>query len=357
MKTIFYQDATGAAFRDQWSSALHRLRREARGLSHIRIRTAQSGQDAGFTLVELLAAITIMAILMAAIFGVHNQTAKAWQLAERRTEVFQQGRLIMEMITRELENAVAGPVGPGPAAITFLAYENATTIPGSSSSDIAATPPNDQLFFVSSTGDSANDPNGDLSEFGYMVVFARDDHATMRARHYYLLRHYEPPTANNVRNAACDFLTNPTGWPTTSGLGPVNKVPVLDNVVRFEVDYETYYSLTNYGTAWCQTWSTTGPCDIPPGGASCPRPNDFGVSDPLTNLPRAVHIRMSVLDRRTAALAATMWPNDGLPESELAKLPLNPTGLSNQALARILAGNLHTFYRTIHLRNAQFIGY
>lgn len=78
-----------------------------------------SRRAAGFTLLELLAAVTILAILSTLLFNAFNQASRAWTTAERNVGSTQQARAALEMIARELSqvvyatNAVKRPVPYG----------------------------------------------------------------------------------------------------------------------------------------------------------------------------------------------------------------------------------------------------
>lgn len=63
-----------------------------------------AGQD-GFTLVELLVSMTILAFILATLTGAVSMVADTWKSSEERVEAFQSARGALEMITREMTPA------------------------------------------------------------------------------------------------------------------------------------------------------------------------------------------------------------------------------------------------------------
>jgi len=61
---------------------------------------------AGFTLLELLAAVAILAIISTMLFSAFNEASKAWLLAEKRVEISEQGRAALDLFARELAQAI-----------------------------------------------------------------------------------------------------------------------------------------------------------------------------------------------------------------------------------------------------------
>lgn len=282
-----------------------------------------------FTLIELLAAMAILALLMTIAFGVFGQASKAWSLSEQRTETFQGARVAMEMISRELECAIAAsasPNGDPTRQITFLAYEDDAAIHGAVTG-VSATPPNDSIFFVGTSSMFTN--NLDLAERGYFVAYSATNAYGMRARQFYLCRH---ATYSHQRSANYDLFdpSTTTTWPNTPILSVTNKLPLVDNVLRFELRYEYLTNSTAIGTSARDDWPST------------------------TILPRAVHIRLSVLDRRAGERLASLLPTSGLSSADLDKVPFDIDNMSvNEAIKGLLRNNLRTFYRTVHLKNSQ----
>lgn len=66
----------------------------------------------GFTLMELLAAVTLMVILGTMLFTVFKHSSTVVREAAGRQLVFQQAKLFMEHVERELSGAYANKVGP-----------------------------------------------------------------------------------------------------------------------------------------------------------------------------------------------------------------------------------------------------
>jgi prepilin-type N-terminal cleavage/methylation domain-containing protein len=294
---------------------------------------SRTKQRNGFTLIELLASIAILVLLTTIVFAIFNQASRAWLLGEARTETFAAARLAMEMIATELEGAIVTNNTQTGKQITYLDFDKSGGAFATGDSRLAKTPPNDAIFFVSNAPDSARKDYIDLTEYGYFVVFANDDAWTMKKGHYYLLRH-----AIDSTRGGWDIFTNPnsplsaSGWWSTPSVSDSFKTPILDNVVRFWVRYEDGGGPPPYGTIVRDDWPY------------------------LDRLPRAIHIRMSVLDRRYAARLSAIRPN-GLTQAELSLVPYNESGqtienLSDQALKNILRDGLRTFFRTVYPRNA-----
>ena len=58
--------------------------------------------EGGFTLLELMTALTITSLLVVMLFAAFDQASKAWTTAENRVETFQTGRAILDLMTRDL---------------------------------------------------------------------------------------------------------------------------------------------------------------------------------------------------------------------------------------------------------------
>ncbi len=315
-----------------------------------------------------MAAIAIMAILMVIVFSVYNQTSKAWLLGEQRTETYQNARLVLDMMGRELEGAIAASNTVTGKKITFINVPNANSLPGSPTA-LTYTQPNDQLFFVGANADSQGQSYNDLTEYGYFVAYAQQNYQTMQSNRYYLVRHMA-----RSNSPAFDVFANPATWPGTSANEYIfsdpsfSNMPILDNVLRLWIMFEGIDTAkTLNGTSICRAWtnavvsSDLNCSTITPGVSG----NSLtpAISNPEITLPRAVHIRLAVIERRSATrLAAYMiaknWTT-GIPSNLLRQVIPNCYGEdlttihnTDSVLQNILQDNVRYFYKTVYLRNS-----
>lgn len=79
--------------------------------NHSRLATSglisRRAPKAGFSLIEIMIAVSIMGILVFALYSVFNQTQRAMRSSEIQGDVNEKGRAIMELLSRELEQVVA----------------------------------------------------------------------------------------------------------------------------------------------------------------------------------------------------------------------------------------------------------
>src|ERR1035441_5356496 len=66
----------------------------------------QNSARAGFTLVEVLLAVTILSLVMVGVYGIWSASLKAWKRGGEATEVFQRQRVVMETLTQLAQSAV-----------------------------------------------------------------------------------------------------------------------------------------------------------------------------------------------------------------------------------------------------------
>ncbi|HUS34718.1 MAG TPA: prepilin-type N-terminal cleavage/methylation domain-containing protein, partial [Verrucomicrobiae bacterium] len=62
----------------------------------------------GFTVVELMVAVSLMTLIVAALYSMFNQTQKAMRLNEAQVDSAERGRGVLELLSRELESARVG---------------------------------------------------------------------------------------------------------------------------------------------------------------------------------------------------------------------------------------------------------
>jgi len=168
--------------------------------------------EPGFTLLELLAAMAVLSVMIVMLFAAFSQASRAWLQAENRVETFTQGRVSLDLMSRELSQAIAT------SNISFLG----------SATNVAFIAP-----ISTSPGDMA-----DLEEVVYQWTGGA------------LVRQVTPASS-----AAWDFYpnvthpNNPQIWPDTAAGAPVI---VADNVVSLSLSY-----VNTNGTA-VPFWNSTG---------------------------------------------------------------------------------------------------
>jgi len=105
----------------------------------VRLRPGATARlEASFTLIELMASMAILGLIMVLLFSVFDQVNKAWLGGENRVETFTQARAILDLMSRELSQAVATTKVPfylqDAQHIYFVAPVN--TVVGSSDADL-----------------------------------------------------------------------------------------------------------------------------------------------------------------------------------------------------------------------------
>src|ERR1700692_141360 len=80
----------------------------------IAIATCRAGRRRGFTLLEVMLAVTILGIVATTIYGTFSRTLRSKGLAEERMDVMRTGRSAVERMSEELASAFyPAPAVPG----------------------------------------------------------------------------------------------------------------------------------------------------------------------------------------------------------------------------------------------------
>lgn len=138
----------------------------------------------GLTLVELIIVVAILGIFMSSLFAVFKNSLDAWKKSEARLAVYQNARMVLDQMTRDIQPAIFDPAN----GIYAKGYEKGSGIKPSSAGD--------EFFFVSAISGAGD---ADVAEIGYWI----DSKNVLR-------RHYD--VADKGENPALDFnFTTPDG--------------------------------------------------------------------------------------------------------------------------------------------------
>jgi len=131
----------------------------------------------GLTLLEVLVSITIMSILMAALYAAYTSNAEAIQMTRQGSQVYQVARIVLDRMTKDLESALI--------EVPFFGKKTNLGMIGKNH-DIDGQPA-DRLDFTTLTHLALTEgsPQTDLCEVGYhlaedpenegLILFRRDD--------------------------------------------------------------------------------------------------------------------------------------------------------------------------------------
>ena len=281
----------------------------------------QVSKREAFTLLEMLVAMAVVALMMAFMFNMVAQAIRTWEIGGRKMEGAQAARIGMNYLAQELQFAMAGvrtsrgnPTPDIVNTIPFVALANAQSLPGNATAaNLEAPNGSDQFFFVTPVGAWASSTGGvdwlsPFGEVGYMTLFVKSTgFSTMAGQRYYLVRHggragaYSNTADLTDSNTLRDFFyrgSNPpvpsslTNW-ITNGVQTYNRVSLVDNCIQFKLEYAS----NNNGTI---DWSTNWPS--------------------RTNLPLGVLVTMRVLDAKSANRIAAMRVDNKLTAQQLESL-------------------------------------
>src|SRR5688500_11708582 len=72
------------------------------------INTTRQGKARAFTITELLVAVSLMSLIVVALYSMFNQIQRALRANESQVDSTERGRSVLELVSRELESAHAG---------------------------------------------------------------------------------------------------------------------------------------------------------------------------------------------------------------------------------------------------------
>ena len=233
-----------------------------------------------FTLLEVLVATAVLALMMTFLFNLLGSSANLWEIGNKKIEAAQAARVGLNIMAKDLKNAFAGNMTSyttnGTAMyniVPFKALGNSTTSTmGLAASSLSANG-SQQIAGVTLTANSSIPFN----EFGFMAVFIDDQQGSdpMIGDRYYLVKKLDSISGNGS-GGQFYFRNSP---PDTSWYGNSTEFyPIVDNCIRLKLEY--------YGNET----SLTGT----PGWTSA------GSWAPTDRLPLGVLVTLSVLDSKTA---------------------------------------------------------
>jgi len=260
-----------------------------------RLADGRLARCAGFTLLELLAAVTLLAMILVMTGSIISSSSRAWRQANAKIESFQDARAAFDVMTARLSRATLNtywdyydssrkPFRLSASPATFVPdqygrYSDLHFLCGPAASLIPALPPGitavatQAVFFIAPTGLSSNTDYsalpGLLSACGYFVAFGNDDASkpgflSTASRYRWRLMELSAP----AEKLSVFSTSSGDSWATTP-LSQGQVRAVADNVVALVVwprlsaqdDPAGTKISSDYGydSRTAKAWSTTPP--------------------------------------------------------------------------------------------------
>jgi hypothetical protein len=205
----------------------------------------------GFTILELLVAMAILAIMVVLMLGVLQSTSDAWRRNTERSKAFASSRAAFESMTRSLSSATlntyqdyydANRSNRPSGSLTFVpaVYGRRSDLHFVTGTNLVNGQKGGASFMVVPFDYESNNTNdyssGQLNGIGYFVRFTTNSLApsgVSNAYRYRLMQFLEPTEQLMVMNTNSTYY--PNGWFTTDVNANTNIFPIADNVVAFAV--------------------------------------------------------------------------------------------------------------------------
>ncbi|MBN1522369.1 MAG: prepilin-type N-terminal cleavage/methylation domain-containing protein [Candidatus Aureabacteria bacterium] len=168
-------------------------------------------KESGFTLLEVIVSFGILAVLVLMLANVFNSASTSYNIANRKMDLCQNARIVLDQISREIKGAII--------------YHNGNRygfhIRGAGSSGWVSNSVGSEIFFIA-PWEVNTTQTSDFVEFGYYL----DDGPTANA-HDNILKRCAVPDNGTVY----DYLTN-RNWPSNN-----TYVDIAYHVRNFTIDW------------------------------------------------------------------------------------------------------------------------
>jgi type II secretory pathway pseudopilin PulG len=258
---------------------------------------------AAFSLLEVLVAMAVLALMMVFMFNLVGSSFRAWESGLRQIEAAQAARVGLDRMASELQFAMAGEIEAvstsGTVITNIIPFRAIVPSAGTGApsvgdpvSNVAMPPGSGQLFAVAPIMNPLA-AHGPFTEIGYYCAYNRSasSYATMSPRTYYLIWHKpygqeEPKHDIYYRND----LSSSWYSAANNSIGSTgNRSPLIDNCFQMQLRFAVN---TANGLVFQDSWPSQ------------------------VSLPAGVLITLSVMDRKTAARIRQLRP-DGLTSADL----------------------------------------
>ena len=165
---------------------------------------------AAFTLIELMAATTVLSVILLMMVGMQDQMSKAWSNSNRRTEATREARAACRLMAEDLsclvfrphtfDNKFAYAKGLENQGIPFLYSSN-----GAGPITILSNQPSASYLFGISSRKPAGTVPGDLAIVGYYIASSSRINVNGFTNTSYNLHRYYVPASNAVSNLSAWF--------------------------------------------------------------------------------------------------------------------------------------------------------
>jgi uncharacterized protein (TIGR02599 family) len=202
----------------------------------------------GFTILELLVAMSILSIMVVLMLGVLQSTSDAWRRNTERSKAFAASRAAFESMTRSISAATlntyqdyydANRSNRPSGSLTFVpaVYGRRSDLHFTTGTNLVTAQKGGAIFMTVPFDYESNNTNdyssGQLNGIGYFVRFTtnslRPAGVTNNPYRYRLMQFLQPTEELMVMN------TTNTAWFTNNVNANTNIFPIADNVVAFAV--------------------------------------------------------------------------------------------------------------------------
>ena len=281
----------------------------------------RSRRFVAFTLLEVLVATAVLALMMTFLFNLLGSSTKLWETGNKKIEAAQAARVGLNIIASDLQNAFAGKMASYNSSgnayyntVPFLGVDSSdSSTSGTLSNSLIPAEGSDKIFGVFLTNNSSNA----FEQFDFQCVYVDDSDGflNMRGYRYYLI--------SQSRNDNFYFTSNNSttshDWPSPT---PGTPSPIVDNCIRL-----TFRYYGNQTTLTSQTSSN--------GTRSFTSNGTWSSNATTAHPPLGVLVTITVLDSKTAEKIKPPLSEGDITAGINAALGLgNATDSYNQRLIR-----------------------
>ena len=280
-----------------------------------------------FTLLEVLVATTVLALMMTFLFNLLGSSAKLWEIGNKKIEGAQAARIGLNIMADELKNAFAGNMttystnGSSTFNVApFLATPN-PTFGGSSTLPAQNAAGSQRLACVNFTGN----PSAPYQEVQYQSIYLNSSFRDLAGNRYCLVRGYQ-----NFGDKGNFYFRGSVNTTWESGGTSFEFEPITDNCIRLKLEYYGNESSPTGAPGWTSNGSWT----------------------PQDRLPLGVLVTLTVLDSKTAEKIAAIKGNTALTGPEITNGLSSSPPSTLSSVERLIAQGSVTMSRFIPF-NAQ----